>query len=178
MKKCISISLVILLLINSGGFLVILYQAQCLAKYKMAIAIQKGDYGLNNYVKFRIHKEKLFTNSDGFTWKDNFEFEYNGMLFDIIRTEEHGSFAVLYCINDTTEQKIVQSFNDEVSALACEKLNKSIYKTSLLNLISQALCVNPFYFNQPDDKQKYLLKSNMHIISFPAIIPTPPPKTA
>ncbi len=146
----------------------------------MSIAIQKGDYGANNSVKFRIHKEKLYINSDGFTWKDNSEFEYGGMLYDIIRIKEEddGSFAVLYCLNDTAEQKIVKSFNDEVNALAGGKLNNSKYKTSLLNLISQALCLTPFLFNQPDGKQEYSSNNNTNVIPFRADIPTPPPKTA
>ncbi len=143
----------------------------------MLTAIQENTFGVTNSVKFRINKEKLYTNTDGFTWKDNSEFEFNGMLYDIIKTEVEGDYAILYCLNDITEQEIVKSFNDEVNALAGGKLNNSTYKTSLLNIISQALCINPFEIKQPDDKQQYLSNNTARIIPLPADIPTPPPKT-
>ncbi len=176
MKKCITILLTILLFINSGGFIVIFYQVQKSAKEEMLVSIKTGNYKIREVVQFIINKEQYNKNINGFIWKDRNEFEYKEELYDIINISAKNDSLVLSCLNDFTEEQIVKTFNNEVNSLASGKINNSKIKTSLINLISQALLKNTFEFPRTSDEQKFYITSDDNTLLNEREIPTPPPK--
>ena len=176
MKKCISILLIAFLFLNSGGFIIIFYQAQHSVKTKILFDIRKGSIPADKLVKFIIVKNQLHKNVDGIIWKEENEFVHNGMLYDVVKKVENSGRITLFCINDLTEEKIINNFNDEISDLASGKLSHSKYRTSLLNIISQALFLNAF--DLPLTTNKQVLNSGYvpEILLVPIEIPFPPPR--
>jgi hypothetical protein len=142
----------------------------------MLASIRKGDIGAENTIKFRMDGGKLYKNVNGFNWKDAREFEYGGMMYDIIKILRDEGDVVLLCINDKTEERIIKAFNDEVNDLAAGRLNHSKYKTSLINLISQAVCANPFQLACPPVLSAHNPHNFLNPAAIIAEIPLPPPK--
>lgn len=176
MKKCISILLAITLSINSGGFIIIFLHVQSNVKSAMLDSIRNGDIAAGNTIEFRIGRGELYKNVKGFIWKDTREFEYGGMMYDIIKMAGDKGEVVLLCINDKTEERIIKAFNDEVKDLASGRLNNSKYKTSLINLISQAVWTNPFQLALPPAMCKYNPYNFLNLTAIITEIPLPPPK--
>jgi hypothetical protein len=176
MKKCISLFVAILLFINSGGFIILFYQLQQHVKTEILNGIRKGEYNLSEAARFIISKKNLNKNINGFVWENEHEFEYEGRLYDIINISYNDDTALLNCINDITEEKLVKSFNDEVNQLASGKLDNSKIKTSLINLISQALLRNSSGFSPLEDVRKMSDNFVEKILLCDIKIPTPPPK--
>ncbi len=170
--------LVFFLFINSGGFIIIFYQVQSSVKTRMLSSIREGKYKIDQVVKLKLGKDKLYVNTDRITWKGENEFEYNGMLYDIIKIETDHNDVNLYCLSDLTEARIVRIFYYEVNDLASGKMNSSKYKTSLQNLISQALCLSPYKLIYPEDIQEYSSETFLHIPYSNIDIVSPPPKSA
>ena len=100
------------------------------------------------------------------------------MLYDIIKIEEKKNNVILFCLNDLAESRIVKCFNDEVNDLASGKINNSKYKTSLINLISHALCLSPYNLNYPENKQEFSSEAFLNILHLNIDIVLPPPKSA
>jgi hypothetical protein len=178
LKKCISILLISFLIINSGGFVVIFYQAQHAAKAQMRRSILEGDYTADEVVKFRLVNELIYCDADGYSWKDTHEFEYKGVMYDIIRMVKDNDHVILYCLNDISEAKIKAAFHNELNDVANGRLNNSRYSTSLLNIISQALCLNSFALKSPEKQRKFTPECRQSISPFIKQIPSPPPKAA
>ena len=176
MKKCITILLTILLFINSGGFIVIYYQVQKSVKQEILSNIREGNLIPDKIEKFRIRKEDLNKTINGFIWSDENEFEYRGRLYDILSIEESDDYFILSVLNDRAEEKIVKSFNDEITQLASGKLNDSRVKTSIVNLISQALVNNVFCLKISFYQYNYFSASAEKILLNDIKIPVPPPK--
>lgn len=176
MKKCISLFVAILLFINSGGFIILFYQLQQHVKTEVLGSIRRGEYRISEVTRFTINKKDLKQNINGFVWENDKEFEYQGKLYDIIDISYKNKILILNCINDTTEEKLVKSFNDEVNQLASGKLNSSKIKTSLINLISQALLKNSSGFSLWQDSRRFPDNFVEKILLCESKIPTPPPE--
>ncbi len=142
----------------------------------MLMSIREGDFTIDKMVRFRISKNEFRTNGNGFIWKEANEFEYNRMLYDIVKVVQDKDGIILYCLNDITEEKIVKTFNDEVNDLAAGKINHSKYKTSLINLITQAVCFNPFQLTRPTVQRKYFSDTFMNPPAIVVEILLPPPR--
>lgn len=178
MKKCFAILLALLLFINSGGFIIIFYQVQSSVKSRAEYYIRSGSYEKDKVVIFRLNKQELYSNVRGFVWKDKKEFEYNGTLYDIINIENNNNEVIIYSLNDVAESKIVQNFSQDINDLAAGRLNNSKYKTSLANLISQALFIFPFRLSRSADQQKYLNHFPVNLLTGFLEYPVPPPRSA
>ncbi len=178
LKKCVSILLITFLFINSGGFILLFYQAQNSVRHQMFRSLQNGDYTSDEVVTFRISSSRLNCSGDGFFWKDSHEFEYQGEMYDIIKMVPADGEIILYCLNDKSEAKIKAVFNNEINDLTNGKLNNSKYRTSLLNLISQALCLNPFLLESLEDRQEFKVYLGQSILHYVKEIPSPPPRKA
>ena len=176
MKKSINILLGILLFINSGGFIIVFYSQQLSVKEEVFNSINNGDYSPSELICFRIKKDLLYKDKNGFIWNDKKEFEYNGRMYDVIRINENGKDYVLCCLNDLTEEKIIKSFAGEINRLVTDDPKDSKSKTSLFNLISQALLYNKFEILPFLKEQKLNQAVSETIIKFYIEIPSPPPK--
>ncbi len=144
----------------------------------MQRSLRQGNYTADEVVKFKLSSNRLYRNGSGYLWKDSHEFEYHGIMYDIIKLVKYDDEVILYCLNDVSEAKIKAAFDNEVNDLANGKLNNSRYRTSLLNLISQAMCLNPFRLKCPAELQKFTAEFRLNIPHFIAEIPSPPPRTA
>lgn len=178
MKKCISILLIILLSVNSGGFIIIYFQLLNSVRQEMLTSIRDGSINSGESIQFRISKAQYKVNIGGFNWHDSNEFEYKDCLYDIIKISETGNSLILFCINDKTEEKIVKSFNGELNNLAKGDLRNSKLKTSVINLVSQALIKNSFEPARNADTHKYISIHKEKILLNEKEIPSPPPRIA
>lgn len=178
MKKCISILLAALLFINSGGFIIIYYQLQKSAKREMFISILQGNYKAGDVVQFRMSKHQYKNNVNGFNWKTDKEFEFAECLYDIIKISELKDSLILFCLNDKAEEKIAESFHNELNSLARGDINNSKVKTSLINLVSQGLIKNAFELVTNQYLQKYFSIRSKNILLTEKDIPSPPPRLA
>jgi hypothetical protein len=168
--------LILSLFINSGGFIIIFYQVHSSVKARMTADIRKGDYSIENVVQFRLAKDKLHTDANGFIWKEEHEFEYEGALYDIIKVKEENENVILFCLNDLAESQIIKNFSNEINDLARGKINNSKYKTSLINLILHALYINPYKLDLQNCRQKYFINTTLYIPACFIGILSPPPK--
>ncbi len=170
--------LIIFLFVNSGGFIIILYQAQNSARARMMRSLREGTYDPDEVVKFKLSSDRLYRNGGGFLWKDSREFEYDGVMYDIIKLVNYDDQVTIYCLNDVGEAKIKTACDSELNDLVNGRLNNSKYRTGLLNLIFQALCLNPFLLKCPAELQIFTAELRLNILHYIAETPSPPPRTA
>lgn len=176
MKKCVSILLAVLLFVNSGGFIIIYYQLLHSAKNEMLFSISEGTYNSAEVIKFRIPERQYQNNINGFLWITSKEFQYSNCLYDIITISKEKDSFVLICINDKAEEKILKSFHNELNGLARGDIYNPKVKTSLLNLVSQALIKNTFDLMVRPFEQKVFSVSAENILLSEIEIPFPPPR--
>jgi hypothetical protein len=165
-----------MLFINSGGFIIIYYQLLHSAKKEMLFSISEGTYKSEEVIKFKIPRGQYHNNKNGFLWKTSKEFQYSNRLYDIITVSKEKDSLVLICINDKAEEKILKSFHNELNGLARGDINNSRVKTSLLNLVSQALTKNSFDLLVKPFEQKLFSFSAENILLSEIEIPSPPPR--
>ncbi len=145
-------------------------------KQEILSNIKEGNFISDKIEKFRIKKDCFNKTINGFIWSDENEFEYRGRLYDILSIEESDDCFILSVLNDIAEEKIVKSFNDEINQLASGNLNDSRVKTSIVNLISQALVNNVFSLEISFYQCSYFSASAGKILFNDIKIPVPPPK--
>jgi hypothetical protein len=165
-----------LLFLNSGGFIIIFFQVQNSVKQEMLDCIKSGKYRSQDIISFAIPTGQFMHNNNGYEWLDENEFRYSGRMYDVVCASDSGELKILYCLNDIPEEKIVSNFNNEINKLARGDLNNSSIKTSLLNIISQALVKNVFSFQLATENFISFSSYNEQIILREREIPSPPPK--
>jgi len=109
-------------------------------------------------------------------WRSGNEFEYNGHLYDVARTERSGNIVTYYCINDTNEESLIAGVNAHVQnhfdGGAQEKDSKISLKTPsgdyFCNTASVQICL--------DGRAIVYYQSISLLNSTHSEIPTPPPK--
>jgi hypothetical protein len=96
---------------------------------------------------FRIHKQNLYEDKDGFIWDDRNEFKKNAKLYDvvkIVKDESDDGYLIIYAINDRQEENLLKSFSSVIDELVTEHTSNPKIQTIIFNLISQALPKNDF----------------------------------
>jgi hypothetical protein len=176
LKKCGNILLAFLLFVNSGGFVIVFYSQQLSVKDEIFTSISKSGYAPSEIDYFTIRKDVLYIDGNGFMWNDKKEFEYNGRMYDVIRTVENDTDCVLYCLNDLAEEKLLKSFAGEFNRLVTDDPKDVRVRTILSNLISQALINTEFEVLPSINGQKYNQPGSKSIIRPYIEIPSPPPK--
>jgi hypothetical protein len=176
LNKSINILLAFLLFINSGGFIIVFYSQQLSIKEEIFSSIKDDNYLPSEIICFNINKDLLYEDINGFIWNDKKEFEYNGRMYDVIRVSESSNESVLYCLIDQAEERILKSFAGDFNRLVTDNPKDSKTKTSLFNLISQALFYNQFEFSPSLKEQRLNQTVSQTITKFYIEIPSPPPK--
>jgi hypothetical protein len=176
LKKFIDILLIFLLFINSGGFILVFYTQQLSVKEEIFSSIRRGNYAPSEIIYFTIYKDQLYEDTENFVWNDKSEFEYDGKLYDIIRIVVKDNKLVLYCLNDLAEEKIAKSFEGELNRLVTDAPNDSKVKTSLFNLISQALIYHKYELLPPLNGQRLNYSARESILKYYTKVHLPPPK--
>jgi len=124
-------------------------------------------------LKLKFTKNEFSRDLD---WKDEYEFEFNGEMYDVAKIEKDGSNVFIYCIRDENEELLISNY-EKVSGTNSEKDKiASSPQTSLIHLQLIAIQNELFSFKRMTD---LVLFSESHINNYHSIhqkSPTPPPK--
>ena len=179
MKKIIHILLAFLLFVNSGGFVIVFYQMRNSLNKDMFEYIKCNKYLFNEVVNFRIHKNNLFKDKNGFIWDEKYEFKKENKLYDIVEItvdKNDNNYVLVYAINDVREESMLKTFSSQISKLANESAKNNRLRTMLSTLILKALPVSDFSFVIEQNKQIPMEYNSLTPLSFYKPPTTPPPK--
>ncbi len=106
MRKYISLILLVIILFVSNGyhlyFKYLQHNIQQEIKHKIRNKLSKKELTL--IVVSSNNKKKI-------KWtKENKEFIYNGLMYDIVKVETQGKEKYYYCINDTKEKDLIANY--------------------------------------------------------------------
>jgi hypothetical protein len=90
---------------NSAGFVILFLHADENNRSEMLERISTHNY-LCDLDILRIEKNKL----NQLIRKNENEFEYNGNMYDLIKTKSEGDFLIIYCLNDIKEKSLNNMF--------------------------------------------------------------------
>lgn len=115
----------------------------------------------------------LSANQQNIVWEENGkEFAYNGMMYDVVKTENKKGETYLYCISDVKEKELVDNYNEITKQNASGKKEKINTDNSVNLFVYQTIAKSPLYF---------IIKTNNYspfIVSLestdPAIFSPPP----
>ena len=100
MRRTASFTLIVLLLLQSGGLFLVYKAMQCLAHYEMMQTISHQKTG---FTKLTISREDYRQGKVGFN-----EFFFHGELFDVKSVSVHGSEISLLVLPDSKEKSILK----------------------------------------------------------------------
>jgi hypothetical protein len=141
-KKYLHILLAFLLFLNSGGFVIVFYQIKYSIKHEMFENIKYHKDLLGIVSQFKIHRNNLYKDGQGFIWDGQNEFKIENKLYDVLELVEdinNTNYLIIYAINDLKEEMAIKSFSNLIDELVNEKIKSQRINTILLNLITQAL---------------------------------------
>jgi len=167
MKKIFSSILIIVILFNTGGYFLFYTVMQGIAKEEMEKEIKKGldDKYLTLII---VSPDKM---GDIHWTKSGKEFRYQGLMYDVVRTETKGMNKHYYCINDAKEKRLFDHLcKSQSKTKEAEKKLKSIpynlYCQHYYSLITTFLSGSHEFY-----PLNFFYKSNILEIS------SPPPKS-
>lgn len=92
--------------------------------------------------QFRMLKNDLCKDKNGFIWDGQNEFKKENNLFDLLQIVEdknNPDYLMIYAINDLKEETAIKSFSNLIDELVNEKAKSQRIRTILANLITQAI---------------------------------------
>lgn len=116
-------------------------------------------------IHFRIDKQNLYEDKDGFVWEDRNEFRKDDKLFDvveIVKDTGNDEYLFVYAINDKQEENLLKSFSSIIDELVTENTSNPKIRTIIFNLITQALPKNDFVLIAVN--QAYITHDSLTII--------------
>ena len=173
MRKFISILLLLLLLYNSGGYVLIYLNLKEIIK-EYAVGQLSRHAEQDSLLTIKIPKREL-DNPDVFKWVEENEFMYNNKMYDIAKSSERGDTVYFYCIEDKNEIIL-----DELFA-GCFSEDKNETDTEdvkiVLRFLNTEAITNLFYQNLfiPVKQIQYIDSQKLFTSYFPRVI-TPPPQ--
>jgi hypothetical protein len=175
LRKYISILIILITILNCAGFVFIFYIQQKLLKHEMFELISRGEFK-SELIVFKVSKHNMLYNSLPINWKEENEFEYNGKMFDIVKTETMHDTIIYHCVNDDKEGKLIKEFKKFVTEHGNKKTHHSKTNNSLVSVIIPGFIKNK-YLLKLDVSFFYLnIQSSFGYKSFINETPTPPPK--
>lgn len=119
-----------------------------------------------------LHKISFFKN-DKINWKEENEFELNGLMYDVVKREDKGNYVILYCFNDEKEANLLKNFKKHFDEERNKKSN-SASKTNLTNISFTAipgqiykLSFQNHLYEQIHIKQSFYKSVTIEVISPP-----------
>ncbi|MDP4116940.1 MAG: hypothetical protein Q8903_12440 [Bacteroidota bacterium] len=170
MKKLLSILLIIFLVINSCGYIVLFQQMQFEAKREIKERIFRG-ISPEDAIHFSFSQNEF--SKLKFTEED--EFEYDGKMFDIVKSEFKNGKHSIYCLNDEKEEQLVKAFqrdNDNHKAKTPSQNSLRI----ISSIISTGLVKSAFSIHKHNYVANILNFKKDTYTSYYTKIPSPPPK--
>jgi hypothetical protein len=174
LKKVISILLSFLIFLSTSGYVLIYVERLANNKIEMrAILTSKQNSSL--LLKLKFAKNEFFRDLN---WKDEYEFEFNGEMYDVAKIERSGDTVFIYCIRDKNEELLISNY-EKVSMTNSEKDKiASSPQTSLIHLQLIAIQNELFSYKRITNLVHF---SESYINNYRSIYqqsPTPPPKTS
>ncbi|MEN9686392.1 MAG: hypothetical protein RLZZ28_2178 [Bacteroidota bacterium] len=108
MKRAFTGILIGCMLVFTGGYQLI---TTC---YRIGLRAEMKNYLRNNphsrlATVFFFHTEKNQIRENGFEWEEEGdEFSYKNVLYDVVSVEYRNGQAIIHCINDANETRLVQ----------------------------------------------------------------------
>lgn len=175
MKRILSISLILLIAFNAGGYFFVYFQ---LENYFKQIAFNR----INEFIPIEQleiieidNKSSLSESKKCVNIIDEKEILYNGKMYDIYKMDIREDKTILYCVNDENEDIIQSAFSEYLN----EK-DSSFDAKSIANIIKILITIGL------EPNQNNLIPIRFHnnltffyIILFGSInidIPSPPPR--
>jgi hypothetical protein len=138
-------------------------------------AILNSNQSSSHLLKLKFKKNEF---TKVINWKEDYEFEFNGEMYDVAKIEKNGNNVFVYCIHDENEELLISNY-EKVSGTNSEKDKiASSPQTSLIHFQLIAIQNELFSFKRMTD---LVLFSESYINNYRSIhqkSPTPPPKTS
>lgn len=137
-----SISLVLILIVQSGGSYLLIKGLQ----YRLKDAAHKEiNAGLTSDQLIIIKSDQ----ATSMIWTEDDEFQWNGLMFDIVYTEEHDGVIWYYCYQDEDETKLLAFWESYLHSQPKDD-NHLSFVSSLEWLFGNYLTTDPFIeFQRP-----------------------------
>ncbi len=135
MRKLLASLLILCVLYQCAGYLLVFEANFRLCRKEMKRAIKAG---LNEK---ELHHFELSTHEyDQLNWHDQHEFEWKGVMYDIVRSKTIRGTIHISCVNDKQESMLFAHLNDHIDRFSdVEKEGKTSSKLLLKLLKIQAL---------------------------------------
>ena len=138
-------------------------------------------YAMINSVRdlSEIHKLKLtkYEYTRRLNWKDENEFEFEGKMYDIVKTEMNNDEVIVYCIWDKRENELISIYEKHCRNNSTrDKIHSSNFSTNTTNLLA---IQNEF--STPGGINFVMFLSEKHANNYHSVFKdslTPPPKIA
>jgi hypothetical protein len=108
-RKASILLLLSFFLFNYIGYFIV-FEIEQNDNKKSILAAIKNDSGSLKIEKVIIND----SNQDEITWKEENEFEFNGITYDVIKKINQGSSIIVYCINDEKETELFNRLGEYV----------------------------------------------------------------
>ncbi len=176
MKKYISLILIVILTLNAGGYFFIYLGLQF--NFKNEASKRINDFIPDSEMTLINVPQGDYT-ANGIEWTEDNEFEMNGEMYDVFKTENVNGDVYLYCLADKNEDRLNSAFSNFIDK--CSKsTEKNIVKTILnlyLTLSTPALAPELTYTPvQNEFTDLVITYSSLYESVFPGIN-TPPPRS-
>ncbi len=135
MRKTLASLLIFCVLYQCAGYLFVFEANFLLCRKEMKRAIKAGldEQELQHFSFTEEEYEQL-------DWQHKNEFQLNGVLYDVVRTEKHNGTLELACVNDKQESVLFAHLNEHIDSFSdLQNDGKSSTKVLLKLLKIQAL---------------------------------------
>ena len=170
MKKLLSILLILFLVINSCGYIIVFQQMQLEAKREIKDRILKG-IGLQDAVHFCFNQAEYA----GLNFSEEDEFELNGKMYDIIKSDFKNGKYNIYCFNDEKEETIIKNLQKDTDGHKAKTPSQNTLRI-ISGIISTALVKSTYTIKRPIYLTNIIKYTQETFKSFCTKIPSPPPK--
>ncbi|QQS35359.1 MAG: hypothetical protein IPM56_14060 [Ignavibacteriales bacterium] len=174
-KKIIAVFASLMLLYNTGGYIVVYQQLIADTKQENHLAIsEKKVKEKIILLSFRI--TDIENKTIDFIWKHSKEFKFNGDMYDIVERIDTKDSVHFYCFLDKKENKLNAAFNDQYENDLEEKKRKTSGRSLAAQQVTD-LFLALIILSTPDCAgQKYLSLLEKGYLNNEPDIPSPPPK--
>jgi len=174
-KKILTVIAVLILIFNSGGYVIVYQQLIMLTKYSNHLAIERKQVK-EKIILLSFLKSDIENNTIDFIWKHSREFKFNGSMYDIVERIDSNDSVHFYCFLDKKENRLKADFNKHFEKDKEDKKNNSsasaLLAQQIMDMFSTTTALNPLSCSNKN-YSPYLVKG--YLFNEPEI-PSPPPK--
>jgi len=169
-KKIISLFLLLVFVFNMVGVIIVFEVEQLQIRQAMEVQIKNG-IAPNQLQVITI----TANHSAELSWKEENEFSYKGILYDVVKTETRShSTKVYYCISDKKEAELFANLNQLVAKNTDNNTTSNHAAKNLLKFLSlvyvtgkNATCFTTLYRDIPKMRYEKLYLSPTLNLSYP-----------